>query len=670
MNGDTTSASVWLLLLVQSTACIATGLLASYLLRDRPARAHQALLTALLASVLMPSLYLLVQRFHLGVLRVAAAAQPQESPEIPTFAAVPPVEEATAEFEDEAVLPPAAGVPAGRDVAEPERQNARTQERGNRGRASLLARGYFHLRVFLPSYLRLCWAAAVAVLLGRLAVRFVLGLHLLYTARPLRDERLDEALATARDRLGVRRHVRIRCSAKLRSPIIWCWARAPVLLVHAGAEERPRQADWVGIFCHELAHLRRRDHLSGLLAEVLTALLPWQPLLWWARDRLARLSEQACDDWALAGGRIGVDYAEALLALVPQRPTALLPTVVGKEKAMKERIRRIVRDRGGNPRIGLRWAAAVSILAVLTVVGVAVAQRRPVERERPEREGRPEFQEPTAGPRPALAGRRNVLLRLRDQLRDQARDTENALRERGDDQGPDTRVLRAELETLHEQLEHVERQLRELEQEPRAPGRMAVEPPAGEQMNLRAERLRDLKAGAAEIERNLREHPDMEPDRADALREEQRRIHEQIRATEGELRELNRRREAGERRPPAARRPEVGAAELERQRAILAAAIRANEQQLREREARGETEGPEVNALRENLEGMRNQMAALEARSRGEGSPAGEQERRLQAEVNELRDQMSGLQEQMQQMQRTLEQLVQQRATERRTPAR
>jgi hypothetical protein len=42
MISATISGSLWPLLLVQGTACITVGLAASYLLRDRPARAHQA----------------------------------------------------------------------------------------------------------------------------------------------------------------------------------------------------------------------------------------------------------------------------------------------------------------------------------------------------------------------------------------------------------------------------------------------------------------------------------------------------------------------------------------------------------------------------------------------------------------------------------------------------
>ena len=127
----------------------------------------------------------------------------------------------------------------------------------------------------------------------------------------------------------------------------------------------PDGVDWAGIFCHELAHLKRRDHVSGLFAEILTALFPWHPLLWWTKARLAKLSEQACDDWVLAAGQSGVDYAETLLGLTAQKQMAFVPTVIGKEKTMSTRIRRIIKDRCGDPRVGARWMAGVSLLAIL-----------------------------------------------------------------------------------------------------------------------------------------------------------------------------------------------------------------------------------------------------------------------------------------------------------------
>ena len=62
------------------------------------------------------------------------------------------------------------------------------------------------------------------------------------------------------------------------------------------------------------------------------AAVPVAPLLWWAKDRLLTLSEQACDDWVLATGQRGEDYADTLLSLAAQRQMAFLPTVIGKEE--------------------------------------------------------------------------------------------------------------------------------------------------------------------------------------------------------------------------------------------------------------------------------------------------------------------------------------------------
>jgi hypothetical protein len=137
--------------------------------------------------------------------------------------------------------------------------------------------------------------------------------------------------------------------------------------------------DWTCIICHELAHWRRRDHVSGLFAELLVCALPWQPLLWWARRRFMGLSEEACDDWVMASGQTGTSYARTLLGLMPQGQTALLPAVVTSRMGLAARVRRILADKCGSPRAGLRWSLAASILATSIALGIAFAQTRMVE---------------------------------------------------------------------------------------------------------------------------------------------------------------------------------------------------------------------------------------------------------------------------------------------------
>ncbi len=135
--------------------------------------------------------------------------------------------------------------------------------------------------------------------------------------------------------------------------------------------------DWLSILCHELAHAKRHDHISGLFAELMTCILPWQPLLWWARHRLAALSEEACDDWVIASGQRATGYAHSLLGLIPQGQAALLPGVVTSRRGLAGRVRRILEDGCANPHPGVWWSLAAVVLAGSMAVGVAFAQTRP-----------------------------------------------------------------------------------------------------------------------------------------------------------------------------------------------------------------------------------------------------------------------------------------------------
>ncbi len=503
---------LWALLLLQSTACIAAGLAASYLLRRCPARAHHALMIALVASVLTPAAYLLARHFDLGLLPYQPPALQQSEGSMPVFVETTFLDESTPHRFDfqpvtTALVPPTT-IPAA--VADPE--------------AAPIAWTTIGLA---------CWAACSTALFARLLLQFVLGLRLLHTSEPVHDAAMRSALRTAQARLEVRQPLAIARHAKVHSPVIWCWSRPPILLVHQPGRIPANHTDWTGIFCHELAHLQRRDHHSGLFAELLTVAIPWHPFIWWARTRLARLSEHACDDWVLAAGQPAADYAESLLHLSPQRRVAFLPTVVGKERTMKARIYRIVKDQQGNPRISRRWTLALTLLTMLATTAVALAQREPAPPEPadPMVQGeRNELREP------ALTGRRNVLQRLLDQLIAQAEETERALQQRGDEPDEETEVLRAELRTLHDQIGAIERQIQTLNR-----GGRPVPPqrPLLEQQRQRpgaADLLEDLRRRQERIERRLTEIDDPDRQEARELREQLQRLDVQIRQAEARAR--------------------------------------------------------------------------------------------------------------------------------------
>jgi len=223
------------------------------------------------------------------------------------------------------------------------------------------------------------WIAASLILAARLLATFILGARFVSMSTPLRCEKIEAAVRLAKAKLTIDKDVSLCCSGGVRSPVIWCWRPKPVLLVPSAAGRPDDRIDWAGVLCHELARWKRRDHISGLLAALVVCILPWHPLLWWAKIRLVSLSEQACDDWVIATGQPGIDYAESLLNLTPEGQMAFVPAVARSKKTLTGRVRRILQDKCASPHSGLRWSVAAAAIAACIAVGVAFAQTRPSE---------------------------------------------------------------------------------------------------------------------------------------------------------------------------------------------------------------------------------------------------------------------------------------------------
>ena len=67
------------------------------------------------------------------------------------------------------------------------------------------------------------------------------------------------------------------------------------------------------ILTHELAHLRRYDHLVNLLQRVVEALLFFHPAVWYVSRRISIERENCCDDLVLAAGAERLGYADSLV---------------------------------------------------------------------------------------------------------------------------------------------------------------------------------------------------------------------------------------------------------------------------------------------------------------------------------------------------------------------
>src|SRR5262249_23767965 len=125
------------------------------------------------------------------------------------------------------------------------------------------------------------------------------------------DPEWRELLAELCTSLGVKRRVTLLISGRTAMPMTW-GAFRPALLLPAEA------ADWSAerrrvVLLHELAHIKRWDWFTQMLAQVACALHWFNPLIWYAARRMRLEREQACDDLVLASGSKASDYAAELL---------------------------------------------------------------------------------------------------------------------------------------------------------------------------------------------------------------------------------------------------------------------------------------------------------------------------------------------------------------------
>lgn len=116
------------------------------------------------------------------------------------------------------------------------------------------------------------------------------------------------------NRMGVTRPMTLLRGDRLAVPVTWGIVYPAVLLpqdADTWSEERRRF-----VLVHEMAHVKRFDALTQLLAQLAVALFWFDPLLWVAAHQMRVEREHACDDYVLRDGTQPSLYAGELLEMV------------------------------------------------------------------------------------------------------------------------------------------------------------------------------------------------------------------------------------------------------------------------------------------------------------------------------------------------------------------
>ncbi|HWX18452.1 MAG TPA: M56 family metallopeptidase [Candidatus Binatia bacterium] len=230
------------------------------------------------------------------------------------------------------------------------------------------------------------WALGVLVFAGRWLqgygwVRRVKRVHI----EPVEAEWL-ERLEDLKCRMNVWRPVRLLKSALVEVPMVVGWLR-PVILLPVSALAGLTPAQLEAILAHELAHIRRHDHLVNAFQNVVETLMFYHPVVWWISRCIREEREQCCDEVVVRVCEDRLVYARALVTLEELRGTHTQMAFAASGGSLLRRIRRLLgtlpeerpasaRELGGLALMGLGCALVIAGVCLMLGTTIYLATAR------------------------------------------------------------------------------------------------------------------------------------------------------------------------------------------------------------------------------------------------------------------------------------------------------
>lgn len=214
----------------------------------------------------------------------------------------------------------------------------------------------------------------VAAMLLRLVVGVWGGWRLRHRSTPVEEVALVQALRRQAQSLGM----------KCVPVLAWCENVAvptvigilkPTILLPLSLTSGLAADQVESVLAHELAHLRRYDHLVNLFQRVVESLLFFHPAVWWLSNRIRVEREHCCDDMVVACGAVPLDYAKSLLRVAElsrlsrrnRSVSAVSLLATGQPSTLRQRIARLLGDATDtHVRFLHRWPAI--LLATLCLL--------------------------------------------------------------------------------------------------------------------------------------------------------------------------------------------------------------------------------------------------------------------------------------------------------------
>jgi len=158
----------------------------------------------------------------------------------------------------------------------------------------------------------------VLLMAGRLFLAAWGGQRLRRDANAVTQADLTVSIHRAANDLSMHRVPLIAIARRVSSPVVIGFLR-PIILLPVTVSSGLTPDQFRAVISHELAHIRRHDHIVLLFQRLIEALLFFHPAVWIISRRMRIERERCCDDAVLAAGTQRMTYVQSLLRVAELR---------------------------------------------------------------------------------------------------------------------------------------------------------------------------------------------------------------------------------------------------------------------------------------------------------------------------------------------------------------
>ena len=242
---------------------------------------------------------------------------------------------------------------------------------------------WLNLRATSP-YIAMLYVFGVAAMLTKLMVSLYGVQRLRAAGRPITDSQLLEIVARQCRRLGLCLVPVVGCCERVAVPVVLGVVR-PMILLPASLLTGLDSEQLAAVLTHELAHIRRHDHLLIIVQRLIEAVLFFHPAVWYLSRCVHQERESSCDDLVLAAGGDRLGYCQSLLhvaelRLVGQKRVEQLIILAvdgGEPSRLRRRISRLLGVADGPAIHPTRAGLVVGALLVVVAGSVYFSLSRP-----------------------------------------------------------------------------------------------------------------------------------------------------------------------------------------------------------------------------------------------------------------------------------------------------